>query len=399
MRSRRWRVRTLLLLGALLALAALRFLLLDSRPSAKVARVEDTPRVFVAPDFAAVVPGAREKVRSIREALEIPGLAVAVGVEGRLVWSQAFGFADREGGVPATRTTRFRVGSVSKPLTAAAVALLHEKGLLDLDAPIQRYVPSFPEKEFPITTRLLAGHLAGIRHYLGEEFRIRRRYATVLEGLEIFRDDPLLHPPGTRFAYSSYGWNLISAAVEGASGEEFLSFMDRHVFGPLGMSHTEADRAEAEIPERTRFYERGEAGGIGEAPPVDLSHKWAGGGFLSTPEDLVRFGSAHLGEGFLREETLELLFTSQRTSAGEETGYGIGWRVDSDAKRGRFAVHTGSSVGGSAILVVFRDDRAVFAMAANLSSERTERWKANDPVVVPDLFVEEIRRRRSGEAR
>ncbi len=399
MRSRRWRLRSFLLLGALLALAAVRFFLLDSGPAAKVAKVEDAPRVFVARDFDEVVARAREKVRAIREALEIPGLAVAVGVEGRLVWSQAFGYADRVRHVPATRTTRFRIGSVSKPLTAAAVALLHEKGLLDLDAPVQRYVPSFPGKEFPVTTRLLAGHLAGIRHYRGEEFRIRRRYANVLEGLEIFRDDPLLHPPGTRFAYSSYGWNLVSAAVEGASGEEFLSHMERQVFGPLGMAHTEADRAEVEIPERSRFYERGEEGVIAEAPAVDLSHKWAGGGFLSTPEDLVRFGSAHLEEGFLREETLELLFASQRTTSGEETGYGIGWRVERDSKRGRFAVHTGSSVGGSAVLVVFRDDGAVFAMAGNLSSERTERWRANDPVVVPDLFVEEIRRRRGGEGR
>jgi len=393
------RVRTALLVAALLALAAVRFLLLDDGPAAKVAHVEDTPRLFVAPEFAATVPAARERVRSIRDALEIPGLAVAVGVEGRLVWSQAFGFADRERLLPATRTTRFRIGSVSKPLTAAAVALLHEKRLLDLDAPIQRYVPSFPGKEFPITTRLLAGHLAGIRHYRGEEFRIRRHYATVLEGLEIFRDDPLLHPPGTRFAYSSYGWNLIAAAVEGASGEEFLSHMDRQVFGPLGMAHTEADRAEAEIPERTRFYERDGEGPIAEAPPVDLSCKWAGGGFLSTPEDLVRFGSAHLEGGFLKEETLELLFTSQRTSSGEETGYGIGWKVQGDPKRGRLASHSGSAVGGSAVLALYRDDGAVFAMAANLSPERNERWRANDPIAVADLFVEEIRRRRSVEGR
>ena len=124
----------------------------------------------------------------------------------------------------------FRVGSVSKTFTAAALGKLVEAGKLALDRPIQAYVPEFPEKEYPITLRLLAGHLACIRHYRGSEFLSNEYYATVGEGLEIFKDDPLLFKPGTKYAYSSYGWNLISAAIENTSKEPFLDVMEKVVF-------------------------------------------------------------------------------------------------------------------------------------------------------------------------
>ncbi len=332
---------------------------------------------------AAVQPPSRyadtvARVRAIvceRLASHIPGLAVAVAVDGEIVWSEGFGYADLERKALATPATQFRIGSVSKPLTAAAVAQLYEQGRLDLDAPVQRYVPSFPEKGYPITTRLLAGHLAGIRHYKGNEFLLNKRYRTVLEGLTIFKDDPLLFPPGTRYFYSSYGWNLISAAVEGASGEEFLTYMDRRVFVPLGMPGTVPDKSDSLLPNRTTFYQRRASGGFTAAPTVDSSYKWASGGFLSTAEDLVRFGSAHLGPAFLKAESLELLFTPQRTSSGEATHYGLGWGIGRDAFGHRVVRHTGGSVGGTAILQVDRDSKVVLAIVSNLSEARLDGWR------------------------
>lgn len=297
----------------------------------------------------------------------IPGLQVAVAVDGRLVWSETFGYRDIERRVPVTRTTLFRIGSVSKPLTAAAVARLVETGKLDLDAPVQRYVPSFPQKPWPVTTRVLAGHLAGIRHYRGAEFMLNRRFASVTEGLGIFADDSLLFEPGTRFSYSSYGWNLISAVVEGASGEDFLRYMSTHVIGPLGLTHTAPDRADSVIPDRTRFYDQDSSAGFVLSRPVDNSYKWAGGGFLSTAEDLVQFGSAMLRPGFVHAATLDLLFTSQRTRAGQPVGYGIGWFLTSDSLGHRLAFHGGGSVGGTTAFGIDRDSRVVIAITSNLS--------------------------------
>jgi CubicO group peptidase (beta-lactamase class C family) len=319
--------------------------------------------------WAAVAVRARA-IACEKLAPNIPGFALAVAVDGKLVWSEAFGYADLEAKRQTTTTTQFRIGSVSKPLTADAVAQLYEAGRLDLDAPVQRYVPTFPDKGAPITTRLLSGHLAGVRHYKGNEFSLNQRFATVTAGLAIFQDDALVAPPGTRYSYSSYGFNLISAVVEGASGEQFLAYMSRHVFKPLGMTHTAPDKNDSLITDRTRFYDRTDAGQFVLSPTVDNSYKWAGGGFLSTAEDLVKFGSAHLAAGYLKAATLELLFTAQHTTSGEATPYGIGWFVATDTLRHRYVYHGGGSVGGTTAFGVDRDSRVVIALVTNLSEAR-----------------------------
>ena len=318
------------------------------------------------------VVAARALLDSVIAAGSIPGLSVAVGRGGEVLWSEGFGFADLTHGVPVTPLTKFRVGSVSKPIAAAAMGVLLEAGALDLDAPVQRYVPSFPEKRWTVTTRQLAGHLGGVRHYRSAAENLSsERYPTVLSGLAIFQDDSLIAEPGTLYSYSSYGWNLISAVVEGASGEAFLPYMDRTVFEPLGMRHTVAGHTDSIIPHRTRFYVRTGAddGRVVNAPYVDNSYKWAGGGFLSTPEDLLIFAAAHIDDaGFLTDETLALFFTSQRLTSGEETGYGIGWRTSTNERGETVVSHTGGSVGGTTVLTLNRDTGLIVAIVANLSS-------------------------------
>lgn len=321
-----------------------------------------------APDrYAEAIDVARAIMTAIQEYSGTPGMSVAVGMDGEILWSEGFGYADVENRVPVWEETKFRIGSVSKPITAAALGLLYEQGKLDFDAPVQRYVPSFPEKRWPITVRQVAGHLAGIRHYHSGEWLSSRRYATVMEGLEIFQDDTLLFQPGERFSYSSYGWNLLSAVVEGASGEDFLTYMQDNVFGPLGLVHTIADHTDSIIPQRTRFYERAEDGRVLNAQFVDNSYKWAGGGFISTPEDLVRFGLAHLDGQFLARETVETLWKSQRTNDGSETGYGIGWGSGMTGGMTRYIQHSGGSVGGTTFLLILPEQRAAIAMVGNMS--------------------------------
>lgn len=336
------------------------------------------PLVLLAAALLAIPLGARAQTATdsaaiararalVRERLDsIPGIAVAVARDGHVIWSEGFGWADLEQHVPVTPTTEFRVGSISKSLTSAAVALLVEAGKLDLDAPVQRYVPSFPVKRWPITTRLVAGHLAGIRHYRDEEFLLDRHFATVTQGLDIFKNDSLLFEPGTKFSYSSYGWNLVSAVVEGASGENFLTFMHDSVFAPLHLAHTGPDVVDSIVPGRSRYYDRRDGRWV-NSPPVDNSYKWAGGGFLSTPEDLVRFGSALLKPGFLTAQGLRLLFTSQRTTGGALTGYGVGWFVSRDPNFGTVYSHGGGSIGGSSFLAIYPEHGLVLAITSNMT--------------------------------
>jgi len=311
-------------------------------------------------------------------------VSVAVAVDGQIVYSEGFGYADLEQRVPAWPTTKFRIASVSKPLTATALMQLVERGKIDLDAPVQKYVPSFPDKGAPLTIRMLAGHLAGIRHYKGDEFTISRHYDTVLDGIKIFADDPLVSPPGKEYHYSSYGFNLLSAVIESASGENFLTYMHDHVFAPLGLRNTLPDQPTEIILERARFYRRTKDKPVLNAPFVDNSYKWAGGGFLSTAEDLARFGSLLLQPGVLKPESLRLLFTSQKTTDGKETGYGIGWGVGESKSGQRVYEHSGGAVGGTSQLILYPDAHVVVAMICNFEGEGG--WKREDVESVGEGF-------------
>lgn len=356
----RTRPSSRILAGCLLAACAV-----SAQPAAAQVMLAEAP----APSgFAEAIAKGRATVHALMDEHAIPGMSVAVLVDGEIVWSEGFGFANLEHRVPVTPLTRMRIGSVSKPVTAAALARQVERGRVDLDVPVQRYVPAFPEKRWPITTRQIAGHTAGIRHYRGNEFLSRDRFATVTEGLAIFQDDSLLFRPGTDYHYSSYGWNLVSAVIEGATGADFLAVVRREVFEPLGLRSIVAEHTDSIIPYRASFYERDpETGRVLNAEYVDNSYKWAGGGFLSTPEDLMLFGFGYIREPLLEPDTVELLFTPQRLDSGDTTGYGIGWRTKEDPSGRRTVGHTGGSVGGTTAFWTWPEEQMVIAVVSNLS--------------------------------
>lgn len=318
---------------------------------------------------ADAITAARVVVRELISTHQIPGFSVAVARDGAIVWSETFGLADVEQRVPVTTLTRFRLGSVSKVVTAAGLARLVEEGRLDLDAPIQRYVPGFPKKQWPITTRQLASHTAGIRHYLNTDFggvlRGAPHFPTVTSSLAIFQDDALLFEPGTTYGYSTYGWTLISAVIEGASKKEFLAYMQEAVFDPLSLRGMSPDHPDAIVPYRTRFYARDAAGVIVHASHVDNSYKWAGGGFVSTADDLVRFGSAHLQPGFLRQQTLDVVFGPRSTMPDNVSRVGLGWRMGADGQGRRIWHHAGTIEGGRSVLMMWPDSKVVVALLAN----------------------------------
>lgn len=308
----------------------------------------------------------------MQQALDIPGMSVAVARDGQLLWSAGFGFADLEQQVPAGPDTRYRLGSVSKLITAAAMVRLMEAGRLDLDAPVRRYVSSFPEQVSAMTPRQLAGHLAGIRHYAPSDFSGPlpvdfRHFDTVEESLELFSADELVAAPGTIYNYSTFGYTLLGAAMEGAAGLSFLDVIEARVLRPLGLKQTGADDRRRLVPHRSRFYERDADGVIRHASYMDPSYKWAGGGLLSTAEDVVRFGSAHLKPGFLQASTLEMMFTSQVEADGTATGVGLGWHIGEDAAARPIAFHTGVQNGCRAVLLVYREQGVVVAMLSNLT--------------------------------
>ena len=311
---------------------------------------------------------AHRIIDSLQQKQKIPGIDIAISIDGAIVWSEGFGFADLENNVPISpRKTVFRIGSVSKPITTAALGKLMDNNTVNLDSSIRKYVSYFPKKKHPITIKQVAGHIAGIRHYKNNEYLSKENYTTVKSGIALFRKDKLLFKPGTKFAYSSYGYNLLSAVIEGASKEPFLDYVQREVFDALEMNATYADKNQKIISNRTSFYTLDASQNIIHAPYVDNSYKWAGGGFVSTTEDLIKFGEAFFNNEFLSENTIKTLTTSLVLNNGKETGYGIGWAVVNNKDVKRFS-HDGTSVGGITKLIVYPDKKIVAVALSNSSN-------------------------------
>lgn len=303
---------------------------------------------------------------------DFPGMAVMIWKDGEYLFEKGYGYADIEQNIQVDpRQSLFRIGSVSKPVTAALLAKLYEEGKLDLDQNIRNYIPYFPQKAHPITTRQLAGHLAGIRHYKGFENMSSRFYPTVKEGLEIFMHDNLIHEPGSKYAYSSYGWNLVSAVLEAVGQDDFLSMMTDYVFEPLGLENMQAEIMSEALNNKVVFYQKNLARENTVAPTVDNSYKWAGGGFISSAEDVVDFAVGHIEPGYLKESTLTELFKTQYTSDGKPTNYGIGWRSGEDKKGRKWIGHSGGSVGGTTMMLAYPEEKLVVVTLVNLWRAKT----------------------------
>jgi serine beta-lactamase-like protein LACTB len=328
------------------------------------------------PMWAGAVDQGRQIARASLAEENLPGLAVAIGVGGDIVWAEGFGWANLESRVPVAPGLRFRIGHVSKALTSAAVGLLVEQGRLRLDDEIQTYVPAFPRKQWPVTLRQLMGHMAGIRHYPGEEADIPSGHCErASEGLQSFADDPLLFEPETESRYSTYGWVLVSAAVEAAANEPFFTFMRTQLFTPLGMTGTMPDSATESIPDRATFYFPRFSGdnqfGHEVAKPVDYSCFAGAGAFLSTPVDLVRFGMALSSGTLLHPDTVRRLQTPQMLTSGKDTDFGLGWMLETIPLAGeptRLASDASRSLlGGSTSFLTFPERGLVVAVTSNTS--------------------------------
>lgn len=345
-----------------------------------------------APQWSDAVQEARQIVRAGVTELNLPGLSVAVGVRGDMVWAEGFGWADLDSRMRVSPKTRFRIGTASMALTSAAVGLLLEQGRLTLDDEIQAQVPEFPKKPWPVTLRHLMGHTAGVRNDGGDEGPLLGRSCErPLEGLDAFADRPLLFEPGTQFRQSRYGWIAVSAAVEAAANHRLVTFMRDEIFVPLRMADTRADSSTEEgFGRATPYFPRYSADpryGPDPMRPVDYSCYAGASVFVSTPSDLVRFGMAIDAGTLLQPATVELLQQSQRLPSGEETGYGLGWDRGTVLLAGTPTLvvgHDGDSLGGNvSSLMILRQHGIVVAVTANTSYADTPSIAAK----VADAFA------------
>ncbi len=320
----------------------------------------------------------------------LPGLSVAVAVDGVLVWAEGLGWADHERKLPVTPRTRFRIGGVIKTFTATAAALLVARGRLDLDAPVQRYVPEFPVKRWPVTTRHLLGHTAGIR----PGWQGRATPCTDdRERLASFAADTLRFEPGTRQQYATRGYVLAGAVLGAAAGEPYRTFLRREVLAPLSLADTVGDRASGAPPRTARLYFPRLATdprlGLQDAPPGDLTCVLPALGLLSTPADLVRLGAATMQGELVPGEVVARFQTPQRLASGELTDAGLGWFVrhlplGPDQVPTRVVGHRGNVAGGTTSLQTVPAHGLAIAVTSNVTFARPVSTLADR---LADLFV------------
>jgi serine beta-lactamase-like protein LACTB len=323
--------------------------------------------------------------RALHTAEPTPALSLAVARADRILWTGALGHADLELDVPTDVRHRFRLGSVSKVLTTTAAARLASRGVIDLDAPISRWLPDLPAQHRQTTLKQLFTHRGGVRHYdMARHIAPsapggaldQRIYPGNQEILAIFINEPLKGPPGEQVSYSTFGYTLASLVMEAAAKQPFPELIKAEVGAHFGVpSLTEDDpyalkpwRASGYGPVRDyKAYDPRLTDGWVNARHNNVAYKWAGGGFLMSPSDLARFGAALLEGPRSRITTQEraLLFTPITEATRNSPPLGLGWRIDKDAKGRLRWHHAGAQEGCRASLVVYPDLGLSIALASN----------------------------------
>lgn len=383
---RRWSLRVVVLLVAAVAFKALEPLFVYLWGWQALPALADAPVVEAADTtHAAAIARAQPLVRELQQRLQLPGIAVSVGLDGREVWAYSRGYADLDERRPLQLDSQFRIGSTSKVFTSAAMATLVQAGKVDLDAPLQTYLPDFPPKPWPVTTRQVMSHRAGLRDYglclcfpIWEYYNTRH-FDSLEAATAAIAASPLRYAPSTGYAYTSLGYNLAGRVIESAAQQDFLGYLDHAVLRPLALDHTRADDAHATLPGRVTFYETKD-GDYKRVFAVDNSNKWPSGGLLSTPRDLVAFGNAILADRLFDAATRDTFWTVQRLADGSENDdhYALGWRVFADHElpggRGKTTLvsHNGVATGATSRFALYPQQRLTIAILTNAQQSSTD---------------------------
>ena len=317
-------------------------------------------------DVPTIPERAHSLVEELRREWKAPGVSAAVGIDGRVVFAGGAGEADAEG-TPVGRETRFRIASASKPISAVLMLRLAESDLLDLDAPLAEYLAWVPDHAGAITTRQVLAHTSGIRHYEpGETSHRAEHFASAREVLAPLLSEPLEFGPGTGYRYTTYGYTVLQAVAEAVTGQSFEDALEAYVLEPAGMVHTGLDRSGAPL-DRAIGFDRG-----GEVPPDDVSFKYAGGGMVSTPTDLVRFCGALDDGRLLGSETRDSLLEPAFPDLDPEQSYGFA--VEREIDTGLLRLwHPGRGNGFEAYLLCYPEERVAVAVLTN--QDWTDPWK------------------------
>jgi len=319
-----------------------------------------------------LTPAQLQTIRALIDKMmathKVPGATFAIGLNGQVAWSEGFGLADVENHVKASSDTAYRTASIGKAMTATAALQLAEQHMLELDVPIQKYCPRYPEKKYPVTARDLISHTSGVRHYEGPnvdaELFNTHHYDHVSDSIDLITDDPLKQQPGEDMLYTTWGYVVLGCVLEGASQQEYRSLMRQAIFDPAGMASTRDDDPRAIIPNRARGYifENDE---IKNSRWSDMSSKMAAGGWVSTAPDLVRFGNAWMEGRLVSQSTMRQMLEPYKLRKGTIDNFGLGLFID-DYHGMKSGLYGGGTAQVSALIFFVPEKRLAVAGMFNL---------------------------------
>lgn len=293
----------------------------------------------------------------------IPGAAIAVIKNGRVVKSEGYGLASVEFNAPVTKETVFEIGSVSKQMTAAAIMLLVEEGKINPDEKISKYLPATPDAWKNVTVRHLLTHTSGIKSYTGlSGFELTKRLSRD-EFIRTLAAQPLEFETGSRYQYSNSGYNLLGFIIETVSGKSYWDFMRERIFKPLGMEKTADRDPKYIIPNRATGYEWENGSLIGR--DYDLTDVFSAGAIVSTVTDLAKWDAAWRGDTLLKKTSKTQAWTPVTLNDGKPYPYGFGWRF-SEVRGHRLIAHSGQTAGFGANISRYVDDDLTVIALTNL---------------------------------
>lgn len=368
-------------------------------------RIALVPILVATAGLALAQGGGSPRIERVRKAIEdymaenkVVGANIAIASKGQLVFRQGFGMSDVENEVAVKTGTIFRLGSVSKVITATAVMQLVEQRKIDLDADIRKYVPEFPEKDHVVTVRHILTHTSGIRHYKALEAENFQQFRSVAGSFSRFVNDALLHKPGEKSTYSTYAFNLLARAVETASGMDFPDYLQEHIFKIADMPDSGVEDIRGILKNRVRGYERLADGRLVNAEFANISYKWAGGGMVSTSQDLCKFGIALMYGKLMKPETVQQMWTSQRLASGELLAQSLGWQT-AFFNEIPIVMHGGAQQGTRSVFMINPTDEFVVAVLTNyenhnprmLGAAVRDAWYATPPKPIGRAGIQALR--------
>jgi CubicO group peptidase (beta-lactamase class C family) len=299
--------------------------------------------------------------------------SVMVARDGKVLFSEAYGYADQEWKTPNTLDTRFRIGSLSKQFTAAAILMLEDRGLLKVEDPLKKYIPNIPASWEGITIHHLLTHTSGIQTYTlaGHPWPTNEPF-DIPKLVDFLKDAPLDFPPGTDYRYDNSGYFLLGGIIENVSGQSYEKFLHENIFAPLGMANTGYDHPETFLDHRASGYERHGIHEYSNANYMDMSVPYAAGALYSTVSDLTKWEQAlYNGELFSSTELTKMTTGYSAKVAKSDWGYNYGYGIMIDDDKGRRLYHhTGGINGFISVLYFYPDEKLSIAVLCNVTGSR-----------------------------